>query len=476
MVAGGPTILSTSDPRLVELKAPIAPFLADWHSIDLKVVALPLSDGRWVYNAVHAVFDIDPPSYSTRVDLPIVRNLLVAHERWGIDRIDELLSSMITGELKIAGQDIMLMTHNGGRWVPHHPGHFILQTKSEGLSRYNVGVPCYVREVQDSMSSVLNNRLEQLIDPVLGAGDPPWNGLRDLQENFVGLVGWSNAPYMFARMDVIAPLNVSLEGSRVEGDSIRIHVVRSPLSSVNDLSISIIATKGRETTLRRRYNATRDDGAFKISKGKIEASIKLEGSPTRVMIFLGYKGLEIDSETLHLLGPQSDPKARVLELEGINNLEKLLAGNGEQLERGVAILFHVLGFDAVSYARGFGDSADIVAFSPNRGPVFVIECTAGVLNSKDKLSKLVLRARDLGEKASGQEVRLVVVTTLKRSQVSESNKDDARKDGIIVVTSDDFPRLLQMVSEGSSNEKVQSYLQGLLGSPFGGGFGVNSVI
>ena len=152
-------------------------------------------------------------------------------------------------------------------------------------------------------------------------------------------------------------------------------------------------------------------------------------------------------------------------MEGLENVQNLLSSTGDDLERGVAILFHALGFDTVNYSRGFKDSADIIALK-DRGPVLVIECTGGVLNQRDKLSKLVMRTRELEKRVKGVEFRSVVVTSMKRESLSESNKEAARADRITVIASDDISRLLQMISEGTSPEQVARFLDSLQGSPF----------
>ena len=60
-----------------------------------------------------------------------------------------------------------------------------------------------------------------------------------------------------------------------------------------------------------------------------------------------------------------------------------------------------------------------------RHVVAVIECTGGVLNQRDKLSKQVVQARDIGEKVPGQEVRIVVVTSLKGSSNGKESRGTA---------------------------------------------------
>ena len=75
-----------------QFRKAVSPFSEDWQSIDIRVIAYQFQGG-WFFNAFRAEFDHIPASEPTRKDLPTVSNLLVAHERWSIERIDDLLAS-----------------------------------------------------------------------------------------------------------------------------------------------------------------------------------------------------------------------------------------------------------------------------------------------------------------------------------------------------------------------------------------------
>ena len=444
------------------MRAPIESYLPDWQSIDIRAIAVRAKGGRWAYNSIRVVLDPEPTSSQEQNDPPKIENLLVAHEKWKISRLDELLTGLLQGDLHVAGETVMVQSFNGSEWRTERPLPPTLVSE-KGLSRYGVDFPSYVTEWQSSMSGAVEKDVSERIERSLRTNDPPWDGIGELRENYVGLQDWNHVGYDWSRLDFVAPLYVKLDSVRVEGDIVHLNVAKTKLTRVEDMTISLIGIKGPQTTDRRVEKVV---GKYK-SDAKLEENFKLSGKPSRLKIFLGYRGIAVDSRTVFILGALARPSLHVLEFMGISRLSDLVSSNGEDLERGVALLFHNLGFDTANYARRFDDSTDIVAFGGPQGPVLVIECTGGVLNSKDKLSKLIKRTRELAEKVPGVEFRPVIFTSLRRDSLSESNKEDARKDRIIVVTSDDVPKLLQMISEATNADQAIRFLEGLLGSPFG---------
>ena len=94
----------------------------------------------------------------------------------------------------------------------------------------------------------------------------------------------------------------------------------------------------------------------------------------RTVVELADPGLQ------RLQGPITAPK---------NNQEQ------NDFEAGIAVLLYMLGFDSVRIGgvKKLSDAADIFATTPS-GRMLVVECTAAVLNPKDKLGKLLARVEE----------------------------------------------------------------------------------
>src|SRR2546425_6511940 len=113
----------------------VAPFLGDWKSIDLKVIASRLGD-KWIYGTVKAVLDSSDPTSPTRQDLPSLDGLLIAHERWDIRRLEDLLTSLSSGELQIQGRTIIVENANTN---PKMNYTFERSTRRDSNQRLGIG-------------------------------------------------------------------------------------------------------------------------------------------------------------------------------------------------------------------------------------------------------------------------------------------------------------------------------------------------
>lgn len=450
-------------PEIDLLKEPLKPYLADWQAVDLKVIAVRSREGKWIYNSIRVLLDAEPVSQPIRKDAPNIEGLLVLHERWDISRIDELLASVLAGELNVGGQPVNIKSFTGSDWRLEAPRPFTF-VGQDSTSRYGASFPSYVLEIQSSMGGAIDKAIGEKIDRAISVSNPPWDGIGELRENYVGIEDWRDITYEWSRLDFVAPLNVRLDSIQIDGNKVHVSISKSELTAVDKLTVSIIGTKAYDTTDRR---VEKLEGNKSQDPSKLNACFNLTSGPSKLRVVLGYRGMAVDSGTVFMTGARARPSVRVLDLMGISSLQQLLAKDGEPLERGVTLLFHGLGFDTANYARGFLDSNDIVAFAGPKGPVFVIECTGGILNQRDKLAKLVQRTSEVRERVEGLEVRSVIVTSLPSKSISASNKEAARSDNIIVINADDIPKLLQMIAEGTTVEKSVRQLEGLFGSRFG---------
>ncbi len=120
--------------------------------------------------------------------------------------------------------------------------------------------------------------------------------------------------------------------------------------------------------------------------------------------------------------------------EGKDSLKRLLFpkdGESRNLERGIALLLSLHGFNAANY--GFGkaqNGPDLVVESPS-GRIAVIECTTDLPNKNDKLVKLYQRTRKISEYLAkkghlNREVLGVLFTNLSVSETSIAQEEAAK--------------------------------------------------
>lgn len=157
-----------------QFRKKVLPFLSDWRSIDLRIVAYHFQD-VWFFNAVRAILDLTSPSESTRKDLPKIANLLVAHERWDIARIDELLASISKGEI-VVGKDIVhIKRFDGQNMKPIPHPQFRFKNRKDCKSTFGTDYASFVLEEYES--SRIPYEEEEIIDHQLRSSPKPWDGL-----------------------------------------------------------------------------------------------------------------------------------------------------------------------------------------------------------------------------------------------------------------------------------------------------------
>lgn len=118
------------------------------------------------------------------------------------------------------------------------------------------------------------------------------------------------------------------------------------------------------------------------------------------------------------------------------------------LEFAVSWLLWLLGFSPAHLGANqkMSDAADILVSTP-QGHFAAVECTTGVLKAGHKLSLLVERTEVVREAlrlSNCQHFRVlaVIVTTKTRDEV-RGELDDARKAGIVVITRNELPSLIE---------------------------------
>lgn len=136
-------------------------------------------------------------------------------------------------------------------------------------------------------------------------------------------------------------------------------------------------------------------------------------------------------------------------------------------EAAVSVLLFILGFSTASTggASKLKDGPDSLAVSPG-GNVAVIECTLGILDKGDKLSKLIQRTEALRKRMveSNQgfiQIQSVVVSPLERTELA-ADLETAAKNGIAVVCKDELKSLLEMTQFPVDSEQIFEYAKRLI--------------
>ena len=434
-------------PAIDQFRKAVSPFSEDWQSIDIRVIAYQFQ-GVWFFNAFRAEFSRIPASEPTRKDLPTASNLLIAHERWSIERIDDLLESVLKGEVAVADNVIHVERFDGRNLKPDISLDFRFRPRSDcrsdfGIDFASLALQGYeIRHVEYQESEIIDHQLRSALIP--------WDGLADLRENFVGLrTDWASREDSF--LHIIAPLYVRLERTTLEEERIRAVLDGTIETDQKGISLAVIAHFADD--LMERVTQP-------IQKG--EAIVDLRSQPIRATVMLRYRDLVVDR--IDLFGESLNQRIRVFQYFR-GNLEDFvdeLKRNGRRLEAKVCLLFHLLGFSPAHYGYGSDDVPDIIAFLEPREKLLVIECTQREPDLGNKMTKLATRSKEISRELDEFPILPVLITGFERSMINRSDEEKAMKENIAIVTCDEIPALIQMALNMDSPEAVVSYLSGLI--------------
>ncbi len=303
---------------------------------------------------------------------------------------------------------------------------------------------------------------DELLDWELKATDKPFYNLGDLLMHF-GLPAYKQTGDSTS-FEVIAKAPGLIENtSRILED--------------NAIIDCIVASNLNTKKIKMGYRLFKRD---EIERGKIDGHLitwilkdeinighcEIPAENTSVaQLFLSYE--EIAFHQSWIIDPDKhlNPRHGIHQLfdRDLKILSELLfqpdADKATDFEFGISSLLNLLGFTVSNYGRikKLQDGPDIIITTP-AGHIGVIECTLGLLNNKDKLSKLVHRTNAIKEKmllAGYGHLRIqpAIVTPLSKEAVS-ADFEKAGKHGIAVICKEDLENFLKQVTLFPNAEKL----------------------
>ncbi len=438
-----------SEKQVETFRGMISPFLDDWKSIDLRVVAQRRGDAQCLFHAIRAVLDHREPSYPTRGDLPQTPHLLVAHERWEVERLGEILDSIPKGELSLAEDTVVIRQFDGQNWKPVSSPYVSFWERNRCRSEFGIDLASFVLQIWQSLPT--DYEFLRVVDAGLRSGSPPWDGLSDLRSNFLGFIVDKSPRTDAGTLEIIAPLGVRLsERSSIEERKLRAVVETNPGVSESEIVLSAIGRLPEGSTFRRLCNPTQ-------AGRELGTQIELPLIPSNVKLIASYRGVDVDRREFFTA---ANPRLPAMELLGFNSDElrsSLEEARGQELEKCYAILLQILGFSPILSETG-RDAPDMIAFPKQDDWVLVVECTEAEPDLSNKLTKLATRTKLVRQAMGGLEAQPVLMTRMRRGVLNVTDLEKAQKEGIAVVTLDEVPGLLQLAREGAESRKVRDYL------------------
>lgn len=442
------------DTSIEHFRTETRPFVDDWRSIDLRVIASRAGD-KWIYGAIRIVLDPSDPSTATRRDLPSLDGLLVVHERWEIKRLDELLNSLSSGELHVRGETIIVENANQNPKM-----NYSFQRMTRQDSQQRLAVDSYSLYLESWAGIQMIDGNNEVIDSSLRSSSPPWDGVIDLITNFLNKSPKFVSSKSTKLVEIVAPVSVNItEACLNEKNGVIVKVEVAPSIATDNVALSAIGhlEDGSQVRLRETKKTVLDQTHFSIE-------VTFPRKPFLVDVILTYRNLDVDREKLFGKPRRGiNPRLSILQEEKLESfLTSLTTEKDKFFEDKVSILFHILGLSPGHYGRVNQDNPDILVFPDSDDWALDVECTEHEIDLNNKLSKLATRTKLLVAAMPGVSVYPVVVTKFPRVMLNDTDKEKAAKERISVVTSDDFERLMQLAIEGAGPKKTRDFILGLI--------------
>jgi hypothetical protein len=357
----------------------------------------------------------------------------------------ELVSRLIAGDVAIDGVSIRLRPTSTGRFET------VLFESHPDFDRQQKRVP--VLQVIGSETQMPVNRRD--LDWELRSAVRPFDHVIELANDY-SVTSTGDAR---SALEVVAFGSVEVDmSSGVVGNQATLGVISAIGFPREKISLGyrvMLQSQDRTHVVARStippsaFSWTDQDG---LQKGKAVIEVPNGAVVHCIAIFDGYA-----QHHYYIGDPENHPnqKRSVFELfdKDFKSLREVLVtpagrgkGDAKAFEIAVSSVLWMLGFGVsnIGYSKKTSDAPDIIATTPF-GNFFIVECTTGLLRAESKLQNLIARTVSirlaLEKSGTGRRALPIIITQRSRAEVM-GDVGDAERNGVLVLSKDDFDRLL----------------------------------
>lgn len=428
------------------------PFQDEWLGWDVRLAAIPKTQDNEA--AAIVAFRVTPIQDEAELEaepVPEAPGMVFRREILPAHGLTDLLGDLKAGRVKVGDETFRLPDPDNGS--PNF--HFYMNPGYRGIHSTT-----FVLKADYNLNGVQTDLNE--LDRALRNADPPWDGFEDALEHFLQIHEAVYDALQRVHVEVAMNIGVELFSHEINGRELTLRFFAPASTHVERLTLGFVAfTKHSEI---KRWRQPRSDVEVKRDDLGFTAGIRLPDDVIRARILASYRGHA--AGTAHVTVAEGAPEMNpVRALEVLLGKDDLLADllpqtdrQDEALERWAVVAFHCLGFQAVHIGASKSETADVVVHSPEDGSTILIECTMRTPDNKGKLAKLHHRRRQL-EDALGHEVMAVLITFMKRDDVSQANRMAAHEDDISLLVREDLEQMAQWIYEIPTIAQVKTFLQ-----------------
>jgi len=432
-------------PEVEDFNRAIQPLLETYRSIEIRVVADRARGEAWRLLRLRALL-VPDGRIEMLPDLPRLPDLVAVQESRPISELDDFLADLEAGEVDVGGTPVLVRQDVGNNTQRPLDFHGRTYDRVASFAEFQVDHSTIVLHGWGSIPNSMSwSRNRDRLGSALRHAAPPWDGLDEL---YRGFIEEATRPPRLETIEasVIAPLPLRFKEVRIE-TQLTAEVEPFPTADPAFGSLGVLFTMGGKTAKRARVPL---EGATLRGSGVYVVTMPFTEAVHGVSCFLTYRGLDADRRDLFRTGPGGPPRSWAVLGRNVGTpddlLVKLLEMNGDPLEHGVAVLFHLLGFSVVHPGRhAFNpDAADILAFGPGGELLCVIETTARERDMVATVEKLAARTKEILQDLPHQRAIPVLVTNQPRGAITEGALKQARSDKVALVTADELRRLVAL--------------------------------
>jgi Holliday junction resolvase len=443
-----------------------------WRSIDLRIIAIRV-EGQWHNLATTCLLDTrETKNVPLYTNLPHSDYVAAWQNVFDAKALTKVLADVGRGELKIDTETVLFLTglssEDASSYKSWNYSFFSLSERYKGEQRpWAAHQLLGTGDQGHTLADRLPVRASEL-DNSIRALQNPFDGLEGLASIFLGEADPARSGHSTI-FKAIAPIpaRLNLAESRLEDGRLQFAVISEAHAIANYCSLGFVATATGQRPISDSVQLSPEGWSTQDDKSLYRGHRELLGVQT-LTLFLRVGNHPVDKATL--IDPaayRSNPRVQAYrvfdpDLELLHTfLNPESPAHGRRFERAVARLLALLGFhiDLLAGDGQLGDAVDLIAYAYDAAMVLAVECATGSIDAGGKLGKLIARARKIEAALAGHEVIPVLITSLDRQAISESELQDAASDRIAVLAQEDISELEVMLAKGSSLMRAVQYIR-----------------
>jgi hypothetical protein len=454
-----------------------AKFPEVWTGIDMRAMAFQI-DGVWHNALTRCRLIASVEGVPTPKLLPASENVRTFHTVCPASELASILESLGGGELRFGAVPIRYTRRdNHDDSVRPYQFHWYegMEVRQSPSSRD--WVPTSPQPWQGLTLSGAGNsfaemwyprrRAESDLDEEIHALHAPFDGLDGIAEHVIGMkVEWRHERR--AQFTLTTPFEARLNPAKCRLHKGVLEVAVEAGSALVQNHVNVGYVTSSDTGVLVADTRVVDPGEWDTVTRTVSLRLEAPAASTAatVLLRLGPRRIErLRLADFSKLGRNLREVAYELVDSNLDFLRDELGTtprkDAKDFERAFSRLLTLLGFQAIALGPEgkLSDAFDVIAFDPFGSSVLAIECTTSSLNSGGKLGKLRMRASELSDELPDHTVQAVIVTTKPNDTLSVTERQQAARDRIAVLASDELGELLNRVGAQIAVSEVVEYVR-----------------